>query len=293
MRIREEFRAGRSGLFNAEAFGDWKEAIDNALEAVRILDPTAIVAGGACRDAILGNEIADIDIYMYQPIGVSLATMFERLSAIGFSNVERVGNRDDNANGAYAGMEHLSAVFNCTMLGKPVQVIVMDCPTFDNTVSSFGLNVSKCFYTGGDIVALTPAIRDMEGDTVTVPTGITVSARYVQKILDKLQPTFFCNEGFVAIDRGGVNIPVGTTLTGLGIFSYLNQPVQTIWTSDFNSPFYVPEPEPYVARDVRFTIPDAASGWATLNFGATRQRTTRVTEDSTDLDIDRLLPTGS
>lgn len=188
MEIRSDLVQSHMGglIAPTAAFGGLESTAIGALNAIKIIDQNAIIAGGACRNALLHLPINDIDIYLHLPQGQTQASMLGRLSSLGFTDVRSAEQAPDSA---YDSMPHLIGVIKCMYQGFPVDVMTMDEPTFGSVVPNFCANVSKCWSDGNNIRASGVATMDMRNNTITIPSNVRAPARYISKLELQLEPS--------------------------------------------------------------------------------------------------------
>lgn len=123
-----------------------KHLADTMLKSIEVLDPKAIIAGGAPRDWCMGKTANDIDIYFYSP-----STRYEmkaQLNAVLGIQVKELGGEE--LDGMYATMEGLKAVYEFIDKGQVYQLMQMGevVSTF-NVVDQFSTSICKTWRKGG------------------------------------------------------------------------------------------------------------------------------------------------
>lgn len=206
---------GNAARLPSSAFGGLETTAVAALESIKIIDSNAIIAGGACRNAFLGIPINDIDIYMHVPVTQTMESMIHRLTGLGFTGVVRAEQAEDSP---YASMPHIIGVFKCFFNAFPVDIIVMDIPTFTSVIPNFCVNVSKCWSNGYNITATQEALHDMVNDVITIPEGMVAPARYISKLTAQLETDFIINNGEIQEFPRRVPVPPMDAAT-LDLFS--------------------------------------------------------------------------
>lgn len=124
------------------------------LKKVRVLDPTAIVAGGAPRDFVMGRVAKDIDIFVYWRPDLCLSAFSEAMEAVGIELQSSVYSdiAASEHSEMYATNPDIRTVYNVKGGETPTQIILCDKPTF-GMVEKFPLSICQV-WTG---------VKDLEG----------------------------------------------------------------------------------------------------------------------------------
>ena len=124
-----------------------KAVADKVLKALFPIDPYAIVAGGAPRDWYMGNAAKDVDVFFNvgrRPYWV----IKKQLEEVGISNfIEKTG---ENIPENYKANPHLRCVFDIVIDGIQVQIMAMECSTFQ-VVEMFPFSICQVWYKNGNI----------------------------------------------------------------------------------------------------------------------------------------------
>ena len=121
-----------------------KQTADGVLDALFCIDPCAIVAGGAPRDWYLGKEASDIDVFFYTRPNPRASVVRKQLERVGFVIIEH--KTGENIPENYRRNPFLVCVFNCSINGFNVQLMLMSESTYTSTLNEFPLSLSKVMY---------------------------------------------------------------------------------------------------------------------------------------------------
>lgn len=125
---------------------------DNILNRLELMDPHAIVAGGAPRDWALGRRANDIDVFVHcseDRMGQGeFQTLIAKTLAVSLFNVRTLGSDDMQ----YKMNPHLLDVFETEFNGEHIQIMRMNTKTFHSVVPEFPLSICKAWYRPGSLV---------------------------------------------------------------------------------------------------------------------------------------------
>lgn len=156
-----------------------QEIARKVLAKLEILDPNAILAGGAPRDWFLGKEAKDLDFYIHLP-NIQMEKQEGQFKALGMSGTFMGTTR---ITGMYATMVGLFRVYEMEYQGMPVQVMIMKEPTFNSVVSQFGCSTSKIWWKGKDVKPTPTFLLSMVNKVVFVSEGYAAKDSYVAKTM--------------------------------------------------------------------------------------------------------------
>lgn len=159
------------------------EAADAALSMLYPIDPYCILAGGAPRDWYFGNEAKDLDIFFHVNASTSKHVIDRMLKHIGFKVID--SNFAANIPEHYKKNPSLRAVYNIEG-DVPVQLMLMDQPTFGSVIPKFPLSICKVWYKHGKTI-LDKDFRRGTNHRAIVKTNelYALGDEYLQKILNK------------------------------------------------------------------------------------------------------------
>lgn len=161
-----------------------KKVADNVLDKLKHFDPTAIVAGGAPRDWYFGKEASDIDVFFYVRGDLPTSWISDILEEMGF--VTHRVNTGEGLPDIYKKNPHLRAVFDCTVDGVDVQLLLMHKPTFVSVIPEFPLNICGAWYKYGEIRTTKGFDRAVKHKAIVkVNTLYANEDAYIQKIKSK------------------------------------------------------------------------------------------------------------
>ena len=125
---------------------DQKKIADEILDKLYVLDPYAIVAGGAPRDWYFNKEANDIDVFFYLSKNYTCEVIDKLLSRLGL-DMERLGPEEFPK--GYQLNPNIYQVFNVKGYSTPVQLILLNSPTWEAAVPQFPLSICKAWYKNG------------------------------------------------------------------------------------------------------------------------------------------------
>lgn len=122
-----------------------KKLAEEVLSKLEIIDPTCIVAGGACRDWLMQKPATDIDIFIsskYEFSNVEIA--LNQLKKLGFTNAEYApyNSLDEQL---YRKNPEIAGVINFWHLDLKFQVILCRKGTF-NIVDTFPFGICQAWW---------------------------------------------------------------------------------------------------------------------------------------------------
>lgn len=165
-----------------------KAVADKCLSMIELIDPTAIVAGGAPRDWYFGKEASDIDIFFYFRTDLPLAAVDVQLEMVGFSGFKSLGKREMETEdeSQYSKNPNLRYAWEAEVDGEVVQLILMNSPTFRSAVPRFPLNICRIWYKRGEINLTQDFKRAVKWKAIVKCDNLYAdSDRYLEKIKSK------------------------------------------------------------------------------------------------------------
>ena len=124
---------------------DQKKIADKVLDKLFIVDPYAIVAGGAARDWYFGKEAKDIDVFFYINNKYTIDTRDNLIECLGFE-LQKVGDTAELEALGYRTNPNINSVYNMLGFETPVQLILMNMPTRNCVIDRFPLSLCKAWY---------------------------------------------------------------------------------------------------------------------------------------------------
>lgn len=129
-----------------------KSIAKDIMDGIKIIDPYALLAGGAPRDWYFGNPCNDLDIYYYSNGDTvnackgQLEALFPHLIFINRSERFERNSREDQLE-VYNSMKFLKRVFETNVSGLKVQFIQLEDnkKQFD-VVGAMDVSICQCWY---------------------------------------------------------------------------------------------------------------------------------------------------
>lgn len=168
-----------------------KKVAQEVYKKLKIIDPYALLAGGAPRDWYFGNLANDLDFYFFST-GVTVASVESQLSTIMGVKVNAVEyDADSHQHGQYKSMSFLRRVLEAKIEGEKVQFMQLTEPNAQFKVVD-AMDVSICkVWCDVDM-----SIRMHQDFKITLASGnmflsdeYNWSDRHPQKIADRF-PNF-------------------------------------------------------------------------------------------------------
>ncbi len=108
---------------------------------MRLIDTTAVIAGGAPRDWSFNKEAADIDLFYYVDKDLSFYEVDTLLTKVLGLELELV-----NHSPLYEGNKQIRSVRNTQIDGVKIQLVQLYSPDARQCIENFPLNMCKFFY---------------------------------------------------------------------------------------------------------------------------------------------------
>lgn len=160
-----------------------KQVADKILEGLFLIDPYAIVAGGAPRDWHFNEEASDIDVFFHVDRTLTVGTVNKMLSKILPAHNKCVC--DDDLPVSYEKNKALRCVRSYVIDGVNVQLIELHSPCW-NIVDTFPVNMCKAWYKNGRVVLERDFILGENTKLLYMTNKLYGHKdRYVEKITDK------------------------------------------------------------------------------------------------------------
>ena len=171
-----------------------KDIATGVMEALEIVDPFCILAGGAPMDWYRGELANDLDIYFYAG-GDHKQTwivnkQLEKVLGECFSGRDEKCFEDRDNDEMYRHMKFIKRIINLQIRGMSVQLIEMLEPTHKSVVPQFASDAVKCWWKPGfdkpkgtDEFYLCHATKSF-----TICNSYSRENLYIQKLEKKLKP---------------------------------------------------------------------------------------------------------
>lgn len=169
-----------------------KAVADDVLQKLFLIQPFAIVAGGAPRDWLDGKLATDIDVFI-DTRHISTVTKERELFAIaGLLQFEKGDERDWNyIPEQYKKNPNIKRVYNLEIEGVAVQLICVSCSCFD-VVEQFPIPICQVWYKNGRIGTTQEyKICKKVGALVITNPVYGMQDKFIKKISEKFPPPSF------------------------------------------------------------------------------------------------------
>lgn len=165
-----------------------KEIAKEVLEALEVIDPSCLLAGGAPRDWFFGKPATDLDFYVYDARDLGQTVWLDRLNKT-LLDVEILGNVEgktaEDVDCEYSSMEHLRYVFEGKYMGMTVQVMVMSVPTYSSVLNHFCSDICKIWWKGNKVIPTIEFMLAHATRTINVADHTEPKKRYLTKMMEK------------------------------------------------------------------------------------------------------------
>ena len=160
------------------------EVADDVLDKLYLIDPYAILAGGAVRDWYFNKEASDLDIFFYSPQSKTMSVMDSLLLKAGLQiDFVKAGKSIPDW---YKKNPDLKCIYEMTINNTKVQLIRMTRPTFRSVVTNFPLSICDAWYKNGESHYGKHFTRSNEHNCIYKTNEIYADEhQYIQKILAK------------------------------------------------------------------------------------------------------------
>lgn len=174
--------------------GQQKNIAEDIMDNIKIIDPYALLAGGAPRDWYFGNTCNDLDIYYYSngdTVGACKGQLESLFPHLTFTNrSERFENKiaqQDHLE-IYNSMKFLKRVFETTVGGLTVQFIQLEENKKQfKVVEAMDVSICQCWYnhyTG--VITLSDNFKmTLATNIMFLPNGNSWSDKHPSKMHDR------------------------------------------------------------------------------------------------------------
>jgi len=172
-----------------------KNIARDVMDGIKIIDPYALLAGGAPRDWYFGNPCNDLDVYYYSngdTISASKGQLQSLFPHVTFTNrSERFENKSvDEHREVYNSMKFLRRVYETQVGGLKVQFIQLEenKRQFD-VVSAMDVSICQCWYNHyKDAVVLSDNFKlTLATDIMFLPNGNSWSDKHPLKMRERFE----------------------------------------------------------------------------------------------------------
>lgn len=167
-----------------------KQLADKVYEALTLIDPSCVLAGGAPRDWYLGTEANDLDFY-FCSTGSTVGRVKKQLSRVGIQAEASICPVQSEL---YQSMEGLKRIWNTEVDGMKVQLIEMCEPKHRfKVIDNMDVSICKAWYSQVGKIHLH---RDFK---LTLASGIMFlrenyrwDDKHGQKMKERFEDKFSC-----------------------------------------------------------------------------------------------------
>ena len=121
------------------------EIAEKLLQKLKVVDPFAMIAGGAPRDWRFNTPAKDLDVYLRMPNHNTIGLVQELALRIGIINFRILGKTTETS---YAELPHLKWVFEGEYDGMKVNLMVMEKGVQEEIVKDFDVAICKAWFDG-------------------------------------------------------------------------------------------------------------------------------------------------
>lgn len=131
------------------AFGmdvaDQKREATELLSKLRMVDPFAMIAGGAPRDWYFNKSAKDLDVYMRLPNHNTVALVSDLARLVGITHLSKI---DKVKESTYAELPNLKWVFIGEYNGLPINLMVMEKGVREEIIKDFDVAICRAWFDG-------------------------------------------------------------------------------------------------------------------------------------------------
>lgn len=164
-----------------------KKVAQEIYKKLKIIDPYALLAGGAPRDWYFGNLANDLDFYFFST-GVTVASVVNQLSSIMGVKVNAIEwDKDSHQHGQYKSMPFLRRVLEAEIGGEKVQFMQLTEPNAQfKVVDAMDVSICKVWCRVDMSVHMHQDFKiTLASHTMFLSDGYNWSDRHPQKIADR------------------------------------------------------------------------------------------------------------
>ena len=164
-----------------------KKVAQEIYKKLKIIDPYALLAGGAPRDWYFGNLANDLDFYFFST-GVTVSSVVNQLSSIMGVKVNAVKyDEDSHQHGQYKSMPFLRRVLEAEIEGEKVQFMQLTEPNAQfKVVDAMDVSICKVWCREDMSVQMHEDFKiTLASHTMFLSDGYNWSDRHPQKIADR------------------------------------------------------------------------------------------------------------
>ncbi len=162
-----------------------KQIAEDVLKKLYLIDPHAIVAGGAVRDWFFEKPASDIDVFFHVKPQITNTTLNRMFFECGI-HTEVVHTWEEDPTGLYKRNPHIKQVMEFSENGQKIQLIQMTESTYNSVVPHFPLNICKAWFKGGESYFSKEFHWSKKYNVIVKTSELYASGdKYINKILGK------------------------------------------------------------------------------------------------------------
>lgn len=154
------------------------------LSQISLVDPSAILAGGAVRDWYLGKPANDLDIYVRCPNHETYSEKVSMLKNIGLIYVNKLSK---NSEVNYASLPGLLHVFEGHYCNMKVNIMFMSANTYsERIIENFDCSICECFMNkDGEYFYSNNFFKTIESKVIFVNERYTGNEQHLIKMAER------------------------------------------------------------------------------------------------------------
>lgn len=164
---------------------------EELLSKLQMIDPFAMVAGGAPRDWELKKYANDLDIYLRMPNHNTLTLVENVLRVFGVYKL-RLLTKNENAN--YEKLPDLKWVFEGYYCNQRINIMVITKGIREEIVSNFDVSLCECWFDGNEIKSTNKYKLTKETKICFVHKNYTGKELHITKMMNRFTDYMFVKE---------------------------------------------------------------------------------------------------
>lgn len=183
---------------NVERIASQQKIAEKVLKTIQLLDPTAVLAGGAVRDWLLARPATDLDIFIFYYPNISnkrVKTNLANILNIPEENITILGLMvDENTDSSYKFNPDIKCVFELELEGMKIQIINQRNNSVN--VSDFAYSICQAYTSDMKNFHTSSDFDFSVNNKIIYETGKLYSNReeYTLKMLNKFPDYLFFKE---------------------------------------------------------------------------------------------------
>lgn len=168
-----------------------KQLATELLSKFRVIDPFAMIAGGAPRDWDFGQLANDLDVYLRMPNHSTLSLVELVCENFGITSLKQLVS---NMSEAYAKLPNLKWVFEGYYEQQKVNVMVMEQGVREEIVSNFDVSLCECWFDGQNIHKTKNYNLTKEHNICFINKNYTGKETHIKKMMQRFPNIRFVKE---------------------------------------------------------------------------------------------------